>query len=258
MDPSHPTPRDSSACAIARLEEFLRMTDAERRLIQSIMDPVQHYPRHAVLRREGSEPTHVYLLVEGWVAASLSLACGRQQIVKLHLPTDLLGVPSLCLTTTADSLVALTPIAVRSISRSRMMAVFQQSPRIAASLFLSAQKERIALMDALAVMGQADAAVRLAAMLSSLNDRLEALGETEDDSFRLPLTQREIGDVVGITTVHANRTLRQLETMGLISRSDQRIRLIDRDKLRRLAGLPRREFLTQPTWVPDYGSGPEI
>lgn len=230
------------------------MTDHERRLVQSVMDPVQHYPRHHILRREGNEPTHVYLLVEGWVASSLSLACGRQQIVKLHLPTDLLGTPSLCLTAAAESLSALTPIAVRSISRSRLMTLFQQSPRIAASVFLSAQKERIALMDALAVMGQADASVRLASMLCSLFDRLERLGETGGDSFKLPLTQREIGEVVGITTVHVNRTLRQLETSGLISRVDQRIQLLDREKLRRLAGLPRREFQVQPTWVPDYGS----
>lgn len=249
-----PTRPDSSAGSPSRVGEFVRLTEDEHRLVQSVLDPVQHCPRHHVLRREGNEPTHVYLLVEGWVASSLSLACGRQQIVKLHLPTDILGVPSLCLTTAADSLVALTPIAVRSIARSRLMAVLQRSPRIAASLFLSAQKERIALMEALAVMGQADATVRLAAMLISLFDRLEPLGETEGDSFRLPLTQREIGEVVGVTTVHVNRTLRQLEASGLVARSEQRIRLIDRAKLRRLAGLPLREFQVQPTWVADPGT----
>lgn len=233
------------------------MTPQEQGLVQSVMDPVQHFPRHHVLRREGNEPTHVYFLAEGWVASSLSLACGRQQIVKLYLPSDLLGVPSLCLTAAADSLVALTPISVRSVSRSRLMTLLQKSPRIAASLFLSAQKERIALMEALAVMGQADANVRLAAMLCSLFERLKPLGETEGESFRLPLTQREIGEVVGITAVHVNRTLRHLEETGLISRADQRIRLIDQAKLRRLAGLPLREFQAQPTWVPDYGSTPD-
>ena len=231
------------------------MTDPERRLVQSILDPVQHHARHHVLRREGVEPTHVYLLLEGWVSSSLSLACGRQQIVKLHLPTDLLGVPSLCLHTAAESLVALTPIAVRSISRSRLMALFQQSPRLAASIFLTTQKEQMALMDALAVMGQADASVRLALMLCSLFNRLEDLGDTEGNSFGLPLTQREIGEVVGITTVHVNRTLRHFETSGLISRADQRIRLIDPDKLRRLAGLPRRELHIQPAWVSDFVKG---
>ncbi len=251
MDGPTPTRPDSNSGSPSRVGEFLRLTEDEHREVQSILDPVQHYPRHHVLRREGNEPTHVYLLVEGWVASSLSLACGRQQIVKLHLPTDIMGVPSLCLTAAADSLVALTPIAIRSIPRSRLMHVFQRSPRIAASLFLSAQKERIALMEALAVMGQADASVRLAAMLSGLFDRLEALGKTDGDSFRLPLTQREIGEVLGITTVHANRTLRQLATTGLVARNDQRIRLIDRAKLRRLAGLPQRDFQAQPSWAID-------
>lgn len=254
MGAPHATRPDSSSGSPSRIGEFLSLTEEEQRLVQSVLDPVQHCPRHHVLRREGNDPTHVYLLVDGWVASSLSLACGRQQIVKLHLPTDILGVPSLCLTGAADSLVALTPIAIRSVPRSRLMAVFHRSPRIAASLFLSAQKERIALMEALAVMGQADASVRLAATLSGLFDRLEALGETDGDSFRLPLTQREIGEVLGITTVHANRTLRQLETTGLIARSDQRIRLIDREKLRRLAGLSQRDFQVQPSWAVDHRS----
>lgn len=69
------------------------------------------------------------------------------------------------------------------------MALVMTYPRLAASLFLSVQKERVALMDSLLLMGQADARTRVAGMLVSLLDRLSQLGQVEADSFAFPLTR---------------------------------------------------------------------
>lgn len=102
-------------------------------------------------------------------------------------------------------------------------------------------------MERLTVMGQKDAAIRIAAMLVSLHDRLAALGWASEGAFRL--TQREIGDFVGITPVHVNRTLREFDRLSLIRRSDQRIALLDFDRLRRMASLPTREIEADPGWI---------
>ncbi|MDQ1154185.1 Crp/Fnr family transcriptional regulator [Brevundimonas sp. SORGH_AS_0993] len=250
MDDVFDTERDSHDRPSNRFGEFLRLSAEERAVVAELLGPPQHYPRHHVLRREGTEPLNLHLLLGGWVAASLSLPTGKQQIVKVHLPGDLLGAPSLSLKSSAETLTTLTPVAAQPLSRSRLIAAFARHPRLAITLFLSAQKERVSLMDRLALVGQADAHVRIAALLVDLFDRLSAIGQARDGAFAMPLTQRDLGDLVGITPVHVNRTLRAMDKANLIRRSDQTITLLDIDRLRGLTGLPRRDFVFEPDWLP--------
>lgn len=240
---------DSSHGPADRFGEFFRLTSEEQTALSSILGPLQPFGRDHVLRRDGEDPTYLHLLVEGWVAASIPLTSGKQQIVKVHLPTDLLGSPSLCVTRTAERLTAVTPIVVRRLSRADLMALFVRYPRIAASLFFSAQKERIALMDAMALLGQSEGGPRIAGMLVDLHSRLAALGQTHDGSFQLPLTQDQIGDLVGLTPVHVNRKLRELDDAGLIERTARTMRLVDIDRLRALANLPNHQYQRSPDWI---------
>lgn len=65
----------------------------------------------------------------------------------------------------------------------------------------------------------------------------------------MPLTQRDLGDLIGITPVHVNRTLREMDRLNLIKRSDQTISLLDVERLRRVAGLPARDYVFSPDWI---------
>jgi len=63
-----------------------------------------------------------------------------------------------------------------------------------------------------------------------------------DDEFVMRMTQDEIGDYLGLTSVHVNRTFRQLEEGGVIARRLQRVRLVDMDALKDMGGYIRREL----------------
>lgn len=67
--------------------------------------------------------------------------------------------------------------------------------------------------------------------------------------FHMPLTQRDLGDLIGITPVHVNRTLREMDRLNLIKRSDQTICLLDVDRLRRIAGLLVRHYVSGRDWI---------
>ena len=67
--------------------------------------------------------------------------------------------------------------------------------------------------------------------------------------FHMPLTQLDLGDLIGITPVHVNRTLREMDRLNLIKRSDQTISLLYVDRLRRIAGLPVRHYVSGPDWI---------
>lgn len=59
-----------------------------------------------------------------------------------------------------------------------------------------------------------------------------------------------IGDLLGLTCVHVNRTLRVLGEEGLIARKSRHIRLLDLPALRQISPLPPRQPKFEPEWLP--------
>jgi CRP/FNR family transcriptional regulator, anaerobic regulatory protein len=234
----------------ARLTEFRSPSPAELEIFASLASPVQTVARHRTIRREGDRPQSVYMLVEGWVLSSMTLADGSRQILKVHLPGDMLGSPSVALDRAAETLTALTPVKLRSISLSALGSLFTRAPHMAALLFLSAQQERVILMDRLCSIGRTSAECRLAALLVHLYDRLKLIQPDMEPRFDHPLTQEQIGDIIGLTAVHVNRVFRILQDKKLILRDGHGVELIDIAALRRLSGVPVRTLARDLSWLP--------
>jgi CRP/FNR family transcriptional regulator len=205
--------------------------------------------RREIIRAQGAAVNEVYFLKEGWVACSMNVRNGRRQIVTVSLPGDLLGVPSLCLNRAAVTFEALTPAVVQVISLQAFAGLFMKMPRLALSMFLISQQERVLLMERLASLGQTKAVQRLAAFLLHIHERLKQMHPTLEQSFELPLTQADLAEIVGLTFVHVNRSLRELDRSGLIQRTGKVVTLLDLEGLHQLAGLPTHQFVRDPGWV---------
>lgn len=212
--------------------------------------PVQQVARHRTIRREGDRVQSVYMLLDGWALSSITLADGRRQIVKAHLPGDILGSPSIALAAAAETLTALTQVRIRSVSLAAFGSIFERLPHLAALMFLSAQQERVILMDRLCSVARTSAESRLAALILHLRDRLALLQPDLNARFEHPLTQEQLGDILGLTSVHVNRVFRVLEGKRLIRRDGYAIELLDIAALRRLSGVPARTLAQDLSWLP--------
>lgn len=206
-------------------------------------------PQGAVIREQGVEPNCAYLLIDGWAATSIDLEDGTRQIAKVHLPGDVMGMPSASLSETADTLTALTPVVIGRIPLERFAALFIASPRFAMAMFLSSQRERIALMDMLTRVGRTSSLQRMAWLLLDLHERLSVAALCGPTWFDLMLLQDQIADILGITHEHANRTFRRLKRDGLIRRNGQRIEILNRRGLLELANWQQRELVSNPRWL---------
>jgi DNA-binding GntR family transcriptional regulator len=72
-----------------------------------------------------------------------------------------------------------------------------------------------------------------------------------DTSFELFLSQVQIADIVGLTKIHVNRLLKELESDGLISRSGRRqLTLVDPQRLAALTGFVDRHADLATDWLP--------
>nr|WP_168845865.1 Crp/Fnr family transcriptional regulator [Sphingomonas sp. S2M10] len=216
-------------------------------------DPEIVYRRQSVIRRQRDPVDGIYLLIEGWATSSLCLPAGQRQIVKVHITGDMMGTPSMVLDAAADALTAVTECRVAKVPLTRMRSLLIDYPRLGPLLFMAVQIERLALMDIVAAMGKSSARERLVRLLLDFHDRLIKIGMVEGGRFDLPLTQELLGDVLGLTAVHVNRTMRLLEREGLIARHGQCIVLGDIEALRRISPLPPRRIRFDPAWLPAPG-----
>jgi CRP-like cAMP-binding protein len=160
----------------------------------------------------------------------------------------MLGTPSLTLPNAAETLIALTRSTVEIVPVGAFAKLFMTQPRIAAATFMIAQKERVLLMDRLTSIARTSAAQRLAAFLLNVYERLTVVG-LKEPTFDLPLSQDELADVLGITPVHANRTLFLLQDAGLIHRKGKCISLLSIPGLRSFGAVPPRRFERSRDWA---------
>lgn len=232
-----------------RFNEYVAFSPAEIEQIRGLGDKPIALPRLAVIQEQEVQPTCFFVLLKGWACATVRYQNGDQQITKLHLPGDLMGTPNVSLAQTADFLTALTPVIVSRIPLERFGQLFVSSPRFAAAMFLSAQRERIALIDALSRNGRTSSSERLAALLLDIYERLAAAGCTKELRFELLITQEIIADILGLSLVHVNRSFKKVETLGLVRRTHKIIEIADLSALREYARWQARSHASQLNWI---------
>jgi len=84
-------------------------------------------------------------------------------------------------------------------------------------------------------LGQRSAISRMGHLFCELHARLDAVGRARPDGYELPMTQRELAECLGLTVVHANRTLQELRRRGLVEFENRQLTILDRRGLEGVA-----------------------
>ncbi len=169
-----------------------------------------------VLVDEASRPQISMVLLDGLVGRVSILREGGRQISGLNVPGDFLDLHSLLLRKMDHSLVALTNAAVVAVSHADLRWICETRPHLMRALWRETVVDGAIHREWLSALGRRPAAERLAHLFCEVYVRLKAVGLAGDYQFDLPLTQSDIADMVGISSVHVNRTLKTLRQEGLL------------------------------------------
>jgi CRP-like cAMP-binding protein len=160
---------------------------------------------------------------------------GRRQVLNIALPGDFIGFPASFFETALYSITALSDATVSWVPFARLFGLFQEHPRLAAVLFCSFSCEAAMYAEHLIDVGRRSARERVAHFLLELLTRLQAIGLADERSYRMPLTQELIGDALGLSVPHVNRTLRRLREDGLVAIERQIVAIPDLEALAAIA-----------------------
>jgi CRP-like cAMP-binding protein len=166
-----------------------------------------------------TKPDHVYRLRRGWACRLRHFPNGRRSITDIYLPGDFIGLDTILNHHAPDSVVMLTKGAAFELEIPTLLAAAAR-PEIALALMWEASEVQRRIERFAAAMRRLDAAERVALALTEFHDRLWRRGLQSGMSYNLPLTQRQLGDYLGMTAIHVNRVLKMLR--------DERIVTVDR------------------------------
>ncbi|NNJ74289.1 MAG: Crp/Fnr family transcriptional regulator [Anderseniella sp.] len=175
---------------------------------------------------------------------------GRRQIVQIHHPGDIVGLPDVAFKVASTTLRTAEDIILCPFPKKDLDIVFRESPKLTALLFSLALREHALLLDSLRMMGRMDARERLSYFFLDLLSKLRITNKSMRSTIRLPLNQTEIGDYIGLTNVYVSRSLLAMEDEGMIRRGENVLTVLQESEMARLCDFQNRYAEIDTSWFP--------
>lgn len=237
-----------------KLAHLVSLSAAEIEVLHEFQSAPRHIERSREVVVEGRKYDCLWVLLDGVAQRYRVLQDGRRQILNLILPGDFIGFPGCFFENALYSIGTLSDCTLSPIAFTRFLGLSATHPRLAAILFWSLSCEAAMYAEHLIGISRRSAVERIAHFLLELLTRLRVIGLADERSFQLPLTQEQIGDILGLTGVHVSRTLRQLREEGLVETAGQRITIRNAEQLSILADFERtylNHFRMNEALLPD-------
>ena len=220
---------------IRKLSQLVSLSSDEITLLEEMRSRKQFVRRHREVISQGRAYEALFVLNEGFAIRSRVLRSGDRQILGVIIPGDFIGFPACFFERALYSVQAITDLVVSPITYASIASLFENHPRVAAKIFWSFACEAGIYVEHLVSLGQRSAIERVAHFLLELHARLRIIGLADEKSYAMPLTQEQIGDALGLTVQHINRTLRRLREENLAIFENHRVTITDIEALSALA-----------------------
>ena len=222
---------------IKKLGRLANLDARDREAISTLSYRLDDVRAGEYLVREGCDASACCLLVRGYACRHKIVNGGGRQIVSFHLPGDIVDLQHLLFSTADHNVQTITPASVAWIPASEMKMLSKEHPAIGEALWRDTLIDASIFREWVLNVGRRDAKSRIAHMLCEFAARSQAAGLGPAERFPLPMTQEHIADATGLTAVHVNRMLRELREEGAIERRGRELRILDWDRMSRVAGF---------------------
>jgi len=216
--------REFSSLKALNKDELIRMADCKTSYTIKKGDPIFE---------EGESVNGIFCVKDGVCKLSKLSANGKDQIVKLVKPGELLGQRSLISDEPANlSAVALEDMEVCFIPKAEIMGFFNQNNQFSMNVMKTICGDLKEADDHMVSMAQKSVKERLAETLLYLE---ETFGKNEDGTLHIQLSREELAGMIGTATESCIRLLSEMNKNGLIDLVGKKIAIVDRNKLKRMA-----------------------
>jgi CRP-like cAMP-binding protein len=201
------------------LTEFVHALESVKSIV--------NLPKHAKLLEEGQMPEGIFVLVRGSVKLFVSLKGGKMLILRVVQSGEVLGLSATMSTRPAEyTAETLSPTQFLYVPRKDFLALLEEHPEICISVVevLSHQlREAVNMIHYSS--GSQPAVDKLADLLELWVAESGQITERGIE-LKLPLTQEEIGQMIGVSRETVSRLMAEFEEQGILELEGSRIRIL--------------------------------
>jgi CRP-like cAMP-binding protein len=211
------------------------LSPAEEQAIREAVTEYRDYRADLTFIEPYQELQHSTLLLEGLICRYKDLKDGQRQVTELHVDGDFADLHSFTLKRLDHSIMTLTPCRVAILPHENLRRITEQHPHLTRVYWFATNLDAAIHREWEVSLGRRSAASRLAHLFCELQVRLDLVGLVDENGYALGLTQTDLAECLGLTSVHVNRTLREVREQGLMQFRNGRVLIHDLPGLRRTA-----------------------
>lgn len=224
------------------LQSFLDMLLLHSRLSPVEQDVIRELPgRPARIRNRsdivspGQTVDNACLVASGLVARFDQMRSGHRQTTALHIAGEMCDLHSVVQPKASWSITALTDAQIVFVPHKNLWDATCRHPNLAIAFWRDGMAQSAILAKWVGNLGRKNATARVAHLICEMGLRAEAANLGTRSNFELPMTQEQLADAVGITSVHVNRTLQLLRRDAGLTVKRPRVGVEDWNHLAQLA-----------------------
>ena len=221
---------------IRKLECFGPLAEEDKALLRSVPVRERKVGARADIIAEGESPNDVHLILSGFACRYKLIRNGRRQIVAYLLPGDFCDLHVYNLGVMDHGIATLSYCSVVDLPRESILKLLER-PSLSRSLEMATLVDEAILREWVTNIGARRAELRIAHLFCELHARMKAVGLVKDETFELPVTQQELAETTGLSTVHINRSLQSLRADRLIELKSGTLHIPDIRKLKEISGF---------------------
>jgi CRP-like cAMP-binding protein len=217
---------------VRRLGRRSALAEGDRQALLSLPHSIRKLPAGGHVVRDGDVADQCALLLSGYAHRYKITGEGGRQIISIHMASEFLDLQNSFLQFSDHSVQTLTEAEVAFIPQPALHDLALSNPAVGRALWIDTLIDASIFREWVVNVGRRDSRARVAHLLCEFSLRMEAAGLASDHRYELPMTQEQLADAVGLTSVHVNRVLKQLGEDRLISRDRRSIVIEDWQRLR--------------------------
>jgi CRP-like cAMP-binding protein len=212
---------------VTRLSRYLALTESDLKHLRRLVENELIVEKRRDLVVDGYEYRKLCFVADGFGARYKLLRNGKRQILNVILPGDVVGIPGSFLDRASYSVIALSEMRLHVCSIDAYVQLCHRRPQFGLALSWLAVHEAALYAERIVDTGRRTPPERLAHFLLELHSRLATIGRADPAGFDLPFSQEVMGDALGLSVPHLNRTLSQLRFEGLVQVANRRVEFPD-------------------------------
>jgi CRP-like cAMP-binding protein len=224
------------------LDRFLRrlllrseLSQEARNAILAIDPPLDSRRGRWDIVRAGEVVSTACLVEEGIVGRSEQFADGSRRTAAYYVPGDMCDLHSVAVPTAGWNITALTDCRIYHVPHDDLRAVLERFPEVAMAFWRDTTADSSILAKMVTILSGSSARERVAHVLCEFGVRMQTAQLGSRVAFPFPLTQAQLAELVGTTTVHMSRIIQQLSKEGVVVQRRGSIEVKDLALLERIA-----------------------